>query len=60
MLQNIGIEKAWMCTHSRNGNEPHARNKNLFRIKLIECNGVNFGVVTKFKLRYSIARFLLV
>ena len=25
-----------------------------------ECNGVNFGVVTKFKFRYSIAKFPLV
>ena len=25
-----------------------------------ECNGVNFGVVTKFKFRYSIFKFLLV
>ena len=25
-----------------------------------ECNSVNFGVVTKFKFRYSIVRFLLV
>ena len=25
-----------------------------------ECNGVNFGVVTKFKFRYLIAKFLLV
>ena len=60
MLQNIGIEKAWTCTHSRSGNEPNARNKNLFRIKRIECNGVNFGEVTKFKFRYSIVKFLLV
>ena len=59
MLQNMGFKKAWTCMHSRNGNEPNARNKNLFRIKWIECNGVNFGVVTKFKFRYSIAQFLL-
>ena len=37
-LQNIGIEKAWTCTctHSRNGNEPNARNKKLFRIKWMQ------------------------
>ena len=58
MLQNIGIEKAWLCTHSQNENEPNARNKNLLRIN--KCNGVNFGVVTKFKFRYSIVKFLLV
>ena len=60
MPQNIGIEKARTCTHSRNRNEQNARNKSLFRIKWIECSGVNFGVVTKFKLRYSIVKFLLV
>ena len=37
MLQNIGIEKAWTCTHSRNWHEPNARNKNLFRIKWINA-----------------------
>ena len=60
MLQNIGIEKAWTCPHSQNGNEPNARNKSHFRIKWIECNGVNFGVVTKLKFRYSNVKFLMV
>ena len=32
-LENIGIEKSWTCTHQRNGNEPNAGNKKLFRIK---------------------------
>ena len=63
MLQNIGIEKAWMCdaihsTHQQNRNQPNARKKT-FSAK-DERNGVNFGVVTKFKFRYSIVKFLLV
>ena len=36
MLQNIGIEKAWTCKHSRNENEPNAGNKNLFCIKWMQ------------------------
>ena len=33
MLEDIGIEKIWTCTHLQNGNEPeNARNKNIFRI----------------------------
>ena len=34
MLQNIGIKKAWACTHSRNGNETNARNKKPFPLKM--------------------------
>ena len=30
MPQNIGIEKAWTYTRSRNGNEPNTRKKKPF------------------------------
>ena len=58
MLQNTGIEKAWTCKHSRNWNDPNSRSKNLSCIN--KCNGVHFGVVTKFKFRYCIFKFPLV
>ena len=59
MSQNIGIEKLWMwyAIHSKGMSQMQeiktSSTKN-------ECNGVNIGVVTKLKLRYSNVKFLQV
>ena len=54
MLQNIGIEKArmWYAIHSTHWRMGMSQTQeiNTFSAKN-ECNGFNFGVVTKFKFR---------
>ena len=61
MLQNIGIEKAWTwyaihSTQRRNKNEKETPEIKTLSAKN-DCNGVSFGVVTKFKFRYLISNF---
>ena len=70
MLQKILIEKVWTWyaihfTHQPNGKEQKAKKKNFCRKKKKKKNiyissGVNAGVVTKFKFRYSVAKCLLI